>query len=254
MRASRLAEVVALIPALATATLAQERSTPGFDELAGQFAEADREYRAAAAENREPMPASPAAEFLPRFQALADERPGTDDAAWALSWIYVRLPQAVTDRTQRIERAQLVLDRLVADHPTHPAVSSALAEAASWGTGYYGRGVVDSVRIVLSKAEAGPARTAALYALGQLLAGGAATPDEPDEEELAEAKKVFAECARTAPETAAGKAAANLLFELENLQVGSVAPDFEATDAAGVAFRLSDYRGKVVVLDFWGFW
>jgi len=31
-------------------------------------------------------------------------------------------------------------------------------------------------------------------------------------------------------------------------------PDFEATDVTGVRFRLSDYRGKVVVVDFWGFW
>jgi cytochrome oxidase Cu insertion factor (SCO1/SenC/PrrC family) len=32
------------------------------------------------------------------------------------------------------------------------------------------------------------------------------------------------------------------------------APDFEAVDENGVKFKLSDYRGKVVVLDFWGFW
>ena len=25
-------------------------------------------------------------------------------------------------------------------------------------------------------------------------------------------------------------------------------------DVDGVAFKLSDYRGKVVVLDYWGFW
>ncbi|MBK7645445.1 MAG: redoxin domain-containing protein [Planctomycetes bacterium] len=38
------------------------------------------------------------------------------------------------------------------------------------------------------------------------------------------------------------------------LAVGKLAPDFVAKDADGVAFKLSDYRGKVVVLDFWGFW
>lgn len=40
----------------------------------------------------------------------------------------------------------------------------------------------------------------------------------------------------------------------EMLQVGSVAPDIEGNDLDGVAFKLSDYRGKVVVLDFWGDW
>ena len=38
------------------------------------------------------------------------------------------------------------------------------------------------------------------------------------------------------------------------LAIGKQAPDFDAKDGDGVAFRLSDYRGKVVVLDFWGYW
>ena len=44
------------------------------------------------------------------------------------------------------------------------------------------------------------------------------------------------------------------LFELRNLAIGRTAPDIAGVDADGVAFKLSDYRGKVVVLDFWGFW
>lgn len=43
-------------------------------------------------------------------------------------------------------------------------------------------------------------------------------------------------------------------FKRERLQIGMKAPDIEGEDVAGVAFKLSDYRGKVVVLDFWGFW
>ena len=44
------------------------------------------------------------------------------------------------------------------------------------------------------------------------------------------------------------------LFELRHLAIGKTAPDIAGVDADGVAFKLSDYRGKVVVLDFWGFW
>jgi len=41
------------------------------------------------------------------------------------------------------------------------------------------------------------------------------------------------------------------LFGLRHLSVGSVAPDIEGRDQDGVEIKLSDYRGKVVLLDFW---
>ena len=44
------------------------------------------------------------------------------------------------------------------------------------------------------------------------------------------------------------------LFELKNLALGMVAPEIEGEDLDGVDFKLSDYRGKVVVIDFWGDW
>lgn len=40
----------------------------------------------------------------------------------------------------------------------------------------------------------------------------------------------------------------------EKFGVGNVAPDIEGEDLDGVAFKLSDYKGKVVFLDFWGDW
>ena len=44
------------------------------------------------------------------------------------------------------------------------------------------------------------------------------------------------------------------LFELRNLRVGKEAPDSKGEDLDGKEFKLSDYRGKVVLLDFWGDW
>lgn len=38
------------------------------------------------------------------------------------------------------------------------------------------------------------------------------------------------------------------------LPVGAEAPDFSLRDAKGVAYRLSDWRGQVVVVDFWASW
>jgi len=40
----------------------------------------------------------------------------------------------------------------------------------------------------------------------------------------------------------------------EQVQAGATAPDFGASTIDGFKFKLSDYRGKVVLLDFYGFW
>ncbi len=44
------------------------------------------------------------------------------------------------------------------------------------------------------------------------------------------------------------------LFELRHLTIGKSAPDITGEDIDGKTFKLSDYRGKVVLLDFWGNW
>ena len=44
------------------------------------------------------------------------------------------------------------------------------------------------------------------------------------------------------------------LFELRHLLPGKPAPEIAGEDIDGKAFKLSDYRGKVVLLDFWGHW
>jgi peroxiredoxin len=74
---------------------------------------------------------------------------------------------------------------------------------------------------------------------------------------LAEAdrpKKVTtdAELKAYAEERAARAAAAATRTKM--LEPGAMAPDFTTTDLAGKPVRLSDYRGKVVVLDFWATW
>ncbi|MDR0832980.1 MAG: AhpC/TSA family protein [Candidatus Symbiothrix sp.] len=41
---------------------------------------------------------------------------------------------------------------------------------------------------------------------------------------------------------------------LKNTSLGAVAPDFELKDANGKPVRLSDFRGKYLLLDFWASW
>lgn len=43
-------------------------------------------------------------------------------------------------------------------------------------------------------------------------------------------------------------------FEAERLQIGMTAPNIVGTDLFGEALSLEQFRGKVVVLDFWGDW
>jgi len=44
------------------------------------------------------------------------------------------------------------------------------------------------------------------------------------------------------------------LFEMHHLGIGQVAPEIVGKNVDGKETKLSDYRGKVVVIDFWGDW
>jgi hypothetical protein len=51
-----------------------------------------------------------------------------------------------------------------------------------------------------------------------------------------------------------GKTAQAELREIRDLGVGKPAPEITGADIDGKSFKLSDYKGKVVVVDFWGDW
>jgi len=50
------------------------------------------------------------------------------------------------------------------------------------------------------------------------------------------------------------QAAERDLKAFRTLRVGKEAPEISGKDLEGKEFKLSDYRGKVVLLDFWGNW
>jgi peroxiredoxin/HEAT repeat protein len=51
-----------------------------------------------------------------------------------------------------------------------------------------------------------------------------------------------------------GDRAATTLFEVEYLTIGKTAPEITGQDLDGKSMRLSDFRGQVVLLDFWVDW
>ena len=51
-----------------------------------------------------------------------------------------------------------------------------------------------------------------------------------------------------------GESAASELFEIRSLQIGMMAPEIEGVGIDEKPMKLSDFGGKVILLDFWGDW
>lgn len=69
-----------------------------------------------------------------------------------------------------------------------------------------------------------------------------------------EAKALVAAAVQKAGDQRLQREFDTLIGEQEKFGIGMTAPDIAGIDLDGVAFKLSDYRGKVVFLDFWGDW
>src|SRR3569833_116220 len=55
-------------------------------------------------------------------------------------------------------------------------------------------------------------------------------------------------------ETETARNLKNALESLKSVEIGAMAPDFEQPDTSGHPVRLSSFRGKYVLLDFWASW
>ena len=82
-----------------------------------------------------------------------------------------------------------------------------------------------------------------------------ANPSALFKEVVATYQRVEAEFADVkGPGRLLGEAAKAESFEFRFLVVGKAVPEITGEDVDGQKFKLSDYRGKVVVLAFWGTW
>ena len=94
------------------------------------------------------------------------------------------------------------------------------------------------------------AKAAAFYSLGRIQAQLGNSK---------QAEEFFDKVVKEFPDAEASgrsisKMAQGQLFETRNLAIGKVAPEIEGKKADGSDFKLSDYRGQVVVIDFFGDW
>jgi len=181
---------------------------------------------------------SPNGIFAPRFRDFA-ERAGSHEAAGS-AWVF--LLGLAPDQ----EECAAVAARVAQDF-LHAPASEGLAQWLRYGSWQIGREKAIAHLRALDRSERAGTRAGAAFALACNLMDGEA-------EEQKEARALFERLQKDYAATAYAAQAAGFLFELDNLQIGMTAPEIEGADSEGQAFKLSDYRGKVVVLDFWGFW
>lgn len=200
-------------------------------------------------ENQKVWASRPAAEFLAGFKAIAVEAKGTETAgqAWLEVFQLANFAEAADD-------AKSAVDAIVADHIASPDLVG-FASMLGYASESIGR---DKAKTALNALiEKSPHRTVkapALFSLGSMLT------ERGTAEEKAAGRKAFervvAEFADVKPKRGGAYAerAKGYLFELDHLQIGMLAPNFESIDENGQKFSVADYKGKVVVLDFWGHW
>jgi hypothetical protein len=186
-------------------------------------------------------------DFAEKFYKLAEEAPKDPVAVNALVWV---LQNGVGSPV-----AAKAAARLVEDYPDNPAVGRALQSLANSRNPK----AADALKPFLAKSTKAGLKAAAALGLGRLLANQTDSLGD----KLAEADKVAAEAEKylTQAVDLAGEDNAKVKADAEKEikflrtnRVGKVAPEIAATDLDQKEFKLSDYRGKVVLLDFWGNW
>lgn len=112
-------------------------------------------------------------------------------------------------------------------------------------------GNVKLLERLLDESEFDSVKAATSFALGKHFSANAGTKDK--------GMKLLKSIVEKYPDVIVGrtnlaKTVEGEIFEAENLQIGMKVPDIIGEDVDGVEFKLSDYKGKVVVIDFWGDW
>ena len=195
------------------------------------------------------LAAFPKDELVGELTAIALGAKGQGVAA--LAWLDVLRLGCLLDDRELFTRA---LDRLLAEHMKSPEILYLTLELTYGAPSWTAPQAAAALRRLLAENDDEDVRANVLGQLALLVglddsfgAEGRAEAsallakieeEYGDREYLGGNGKQFAEGAR---------------FEMEHLRVGQVAPEFEVPDQHGERFKLSDYRGRVVLLDFWGF-
>jgi hypothetical protein len=207
-------------------------------------AAAQRALRAEDPKAKLPPLVHPDPEYAAKFREAAARYAGSEEAAGFL------IEALRLSYRRDVPAAKEILDQLLDDHVKSYQLSG-ITSILSIGKFYLGD---DTVRTAMTRIIDGSphdtVKVAFLYARGAL----ATRSDSVTDAERAAAIADLDRALQLGPTSIHAEMAKAAKHELQNLQIGMPAPDIEGKDLDGVAFKLSDYRGKVVVLDFWGDW
>jgi len=185
------------------------------------------------------------------FEALAKANPGTAAGLSARLWLLEQCWWLRTrDSEQPMERAAAaMLDTILAEYPDHPL----LARIADTHFVFADELKAPLFERLLASSKHAEVRASMILRLGML----ERRSKDPAVRERAARRfqqllADYADVPRQA--TTYGAMADALLHPHTDLAIGKAAPEIVGTDTDGRAMKLSGFRGKVVVLDFWGFW
>jgi hypothetical protein len=268
--------ILLLLPALPAAA-AEDKPKDKPDTPAEQYQALLKEYQNDAKDAKTPqerMQLGP--KYAPKFLELAEKNPKDPAAADALAWVVTNTNVNSRERDERRAKALELLTREHADSPKVGPALPPLARAYDKESGDFLRAVLDKNpsrdlqgQACLTLAQYLKNRDLVLDALKQrpdvakILEGmvGKEYTDELKKMDPAKAQKETEQLFDRAADTygdvkVGGQKIADLpdLFEIKHLSVGKEAPEIEGEDLDGKKLKLSDYRGKVVLLDFWGNW
>ena len=196
-------------------------------------------YKNASEQERKKLEYPAPEKFSENFMTLAREHPNDPAGLDALIWV------ATNCRNQKEQEP--ALDLLERNHLKSPKLADVpmsliYSESAK---------VEGFLRALLKGSPHHAVKGNAAYSLGSYLNRNNRNPKE--------AEKVLEEVAAQYSDvkgyrTSLADMAKGQLFEIRNLNIGQVAPDITGQTVEGKELKLSTYRGKVVVIDFWGDW
>jgi thiol-disulfide isomerase/thioredoxin len=171
-------------------------------------------------------------EFGPKFLEYAQKNAKEKDAFGAVMFAIQVGAMSKNDQVQK-----QAIGLLKKDHLANPEIKNALPMLGR----FLGAESGPFMKELMEKGSTEEIKATACSSLIEALEGKLADAKGDEAEKI---KKEMAEMRKIGVEK----------FKMKDLFVGATLPDLKSEDLDGKAVKLSDYKGKVVVLDIWATW